>query len=95
MVSSRVHAASSHHVRPPLGPAFKQWVGDSRGHWDGDTLVVETTNFTDRTNVGQARHSARRAKDRGASEPNPRQLTGAFGRAAAADPSDSTGMMSA
>ena len=42
---------------PPLGPAIKQWVGDSRGHWDGDTLVVETTNFTDRTNVGQARHS--------------------------------------
>jgi hypothetical protein len=43
--------------RPPLGSAFKQWVGDSRGHFEGDTLVVETTNFTDRTNVGQARHS--------------------------------------
>src|SRR5262245_59323551 len=43
--------------QPPLGPAFKQWVGDSRGHFEGDTLVVETTNFTDRTNVGQARHS--------------------------------------
>ncbi|HET7925625.1 MAG TPA: hypothetical protein VFL30_12045, partial [Rhodanobacteraceae bacterium] len=43
--------------RPPLGAAIKQWVGDSRGHFDGDTLVVETTNFTDRTNVGQARHS--------------------------------------
>jgi hypothetical protein len=40
-----------------LSPAIKQWVGNSRGRWDGDTLVVETTNFTDRTNVGQARHS--------------------------------------
>ena len=25
-----------------------QWLGDSRGHWDGDTLVVDTTNFTDK-----------------------------------------------
>jgi hypothetical protein len=24
------------------------WSGDSRGHWDGDTLVVETTNFSDK-----------------------------------------------
>ena len=26
----------------------RQWIGDSRGHWEGDTLVVDTTNFTDK-----------------------------------------------
>ncbi len=36
--------------RDPLTPAIGQWFGDSRGRWEGDTLVVEVTNFSDRTN---------------------------------------------
>jgi len=32
--------------RPHLSKNLKQWLGDSRGHWEGDTLVVETTNFS-------------------------------------------------
>ena len=35
--------------RPHLSPRVRQWFGDSRGRWEGDTLVVDTTNFTDRT----------------------------------------------
>jgi hypothetical protein len=31
--------------RPPLPAEMQQWIGDSRGHWDGDTLVVETRNL--------------------------------------------------
>ena len=36
--------------RSPLTPGIGQIFGDSRGHWDGDTLVVEVTNFGDVTN---------------------------------------------
>ena len=36
--------------RPHLLPEVRQLGGDSRGHWEGDTLVVDTTNFTDQTN---------------------------------------------
>ena len=36
--------------RPHLERNTRQLAGDSRGHWEGDTLVVDTTNFTDRTN---------------------------------------------
>ena len=35
--------------RPPLPEQVRHWMGDARGHWEGDTLVVETTNFTDKT----------------------------------------------
>lgn len=34
--------------RPHLSPSVRQWLGDSRGHWEGDTLVVETTNVNDK-----------------------------------------------
>ena len=36
--------------RDHLDAGVRQWTGDSRGHWEGDTLVVETTNFLRETN---------------------------------------------
>ena len=36
--------------RPHLPATVRQWMGDPRGHWEGNTLVVDTTNFTDKTN---------------------------------------------
>jgi hypothetical protein len=37
--------------RPHLPPNIGQYLGDSRGHWEGNTLVVETTNFNDQTKM--------------------------------------------
>ena len=35
--------------RPHMPDAIRHWTGDSRGRWEGDTLVVESRNFSDRT----------------------------------------------
>jgi len=35
--------------RPHISSAIRRWMGDSVGHWEGDTLVVDTTNLTDKT----------------------------------------------
>jgi hypothetical protein len=38
--------------RPHVGRGLQTYIGDSRGHWDGDTLVVETTNLNNKTGTG-------------------------------------------
>jgi len=49
--------------RPHISPSIRQYLGDSRARWEGDELVVETTNLTDKTSIGGngngLRHSAR------------------------------------
>jgi hypothetical protein len=48
--------------RPHVGGPIRQYLGDARGRWEGNTLVIETTNFTDKTSIGLngngLRHSA-------------------------------------
>src|SRR2546425_5065642 len=34
--------------RPHVGQPIRQWIGDSRGRWEGKTLVVDVTNFSDK-----------------------------------------------
>ena len=43
--------------RPHLPSHIRQWLGDSVGHWEGNTLVVDTTNFTDQTSFHESRET--------------------------------------
>ena len=42
---------------PHLPSNIRQWYGDSRGHWEGDTLVVDVTNFSPKTDFQGAREN--------------------------------------
>src|SRR5262249_54151834 len=50
IISEFIHDARMIPVdgRPHLNDSVRLWNGDPRGHWEGDTLVVETTNFNDK-----------------------------------------------
>jgi hypothetical protein len=45
--------------RPHLPASVRQWYGDSRGHWEGDTLVIDVTNFSPKTDYQGARENLR------------------------------------
>jgi len=50
ILTEMVHDARTVRMNTPhLPKQFRLWLGDSVGHWEGDTLVVDTTNFTDKT----------------------------------------------
>src|SRR5262245_20532764 len=43
--------------QPHLPPQVRQWLGDPRGRWDGDTLIIDSTNFTNLTNYQGSREN--------------------------------------
>jgi len=43
--------------RPHLPPGIRQWYGDSRGRWEGDTLVIDVTNFSPKIDFRGAREN--------------------------------------
>ena len=42
---------------PHLPAQIRQWFGDSRGHWEGDTLVIDVSNFSPKTDVFGSREN--------------------------------------
>ena len=50
--------------RPHVSPSIRLDMGDARGHWEGDTLIVETTNFKERSAYRQANAETLRLTER-------------------------------
>ncbi len=61
ILTEMIHSARTIFMdgRPHLAAGIHQLAGDSRGHWDGDSLVIDSTNFTDKTNFRGAPATAR------------------------------------
>jgi hypothetical protein len=49
--------------RAHIGASIGQYLGDSRAHWEGEELVVETTNLTDKTAIGVNGNGVRHSKE--------------------------------
>ena len=47
---------------PHLPASIRQWYGDSRGHWEGDTLVIDVTNFSPKTDFQGSRENLHRRR---------------------------------
>jgi hypothetical protein len=45
--------------RAHASPEIRYYFGDSRGHWEGDTLVVDVTNVNDKANASLSGHDGR------------------------------------
>jgi hypothetical protein len=57
LVNEMVHNARVVPLDGRARTGIRQWVGESRGRWEGDTLVVETINFSDTSNFRGASSS--------------------------------------
>ena len=63
--------------RPKLGANIKQWNGEPRGRWEGNTLVVETTNYNNKGSIGT---SAATGRMRGVPQSEAMKVTERFTR---------------
>jgi len=61
--------------RPHLPPHIRQWFGDSRGHWEGNTLVIDVTNFSPKTDFQGSRENLHLVERWTRASPNTVHLT--------------------